>query len=112
MPGEMPTGHSETPDKTAVDAVQLEVFCGVWRYVALRMRLRLGMHANGPERHIIPIRGFVPVANVRWMRFSIDSAIRRQRIERTSLKLRGCTPENLDTWAGVLSGSFLHDGPK
>jgi hypothetical protein len=40
-------------------------FCGVGRYVASGIRFWLGMYANGPRRHIIPIKGFAGTASVR-----------------------------------------------
>jgi len=46
-------------------AFKLHIFCGVGRYVAPGTRFWLGMRANGPRRHIIPIKGFAGTASVR-----------------------------------------------
>ena len=45
--------------------VKFNFFCGVGRYVAPGIGFWLGMHASGPRRHIIPIKGFGGTASVR-----------------------------------------------
>src|SRR5213593_3010386 len=64
--------------------------CGARCYVALGTRLRLGMHVNGPERHIISSKGFAGTALARRP-FSNASAERRG-----SRRLRALWPSSLD----------------
>src|SRR5206468_1218531 len=70
--------------------IEFHLFCGGRCYVALGTRLRLGMHVNGPERHIISSEGFAGTALARRP-FSNASAERRG-----SRRLRALWPSSLD----------------
>lgn len=78
------------PRRLPLPPNQFLLFCGARCYVALGTRLRLGMHVNGPERHIISSKGFAGTALARRP-FSNASAERRG-----SRRLRALWPSSLD----------------
>jgi hypothetical protein len=67
--------------------VVCKIFCGVGRYVAQGTRFWLGMHANGPRRHIIPIKGFAGTAYYCICLINCSPSLRRQSLEKQPMTI-------------------------